>query len=342
MYVTISPQKSGGNYAVSVADYVQYLEKENEGLTIGEHTFFFNQQESRVPWQQVVEAIDGNTAKLSRKEPRFYAITISPSQAELKALANPAADLKAYTRQLMEAYAKCFHRDIGGRPVAVSDILYFAKIEHKRYFKGTDSAVRQNQPVAGQIFELKTAIRRIQKDPPNADVSRFEDAITRLEAQAPQKLEGKRIREGMEKPGLQTHIHIIVSRKDASNSVSLSPGSKYKASKVVLAGKTVKRGFDRDRFFKQAEHVFDRQFKYQRNFVERYESRKLLGKHPDRFFKALLGLPASEKAIALRALAASGVRLPMLPANAPALALKIVKRVRHSVQRALSAGSIHI
>ena len=97
MYITISPQKSGGNYPVSVADYVQYLEKENEGLPIGKQTFFFNQQENRVPWQQVVEAIDGNTAKLSRKEPRFYAITISPSQAELKALTNPAVDLKAYT-----------------------------------------------------------------------------------------------------------------------------------------------------------------------------------------------------------------------------------------------------
>ena len=32
MYITISPQKIGGNYSKSSADFVGYLEKENQGL----------------------------------------------------------------------------------------------------------------------------------------------------------------------------------------------------------------------------------------------------------------------------------------------------------------------
>lgn len=342
MYITISPQKSGGSYSVSVADYVNYLEKENENLPVSEQEFFFNQGEEQVPWQRVVDQIDGNTAKLSRNEPRFYAVTISPSQRELRALQNPSEDLKAYTREVMQAYAECFYREIHGRPVNVSDILYFAKIEHKRYYKGTDAEVKQNQPIARQILELKHEIRRVQRENPVASVSQLKQEIERLERLAPAQVGGARIREGMEKPGSQTHIHIIVSRKDVSNSVSLSPGSKYKASEVVMGGKTVKRGFDRDQFFQRAEHVFDRQFGHQRNFVERYETRKLLSTHPQRYFKTLLGLPSTEKAMAYKALAAAGVRLPMPPTGGHDLALKALKRVRKSVQKAISSASIHI
>lgn len=32
MYITITPQKLGGNYSQSSSDFVAYLEKENHGL----------------------------------------------------------------------------------------------------------------------------------------------------------------------------------------------------------------------------------------------------------------------------------------------------------------------
>ena len=93
----------------------------------------------------------------------------------------------------------------------------------------------------------------------------------------------------MQKDGNQSHIHIIVSRKDASNSVSLSPGSKYKASEVVMHGKQVKRGFDRDAFFAKAEKTFDKTFGYQRNYAESYQSKKDFVKNPKHYFSALWG-----------------------------------------------------
>lgn len=41
MYITITPQKLGDNYAKSAADFVSYLEKENEGKPIDEIEHFF-------------------------------------------------------------------------------------------------------------------------------------------------------------------------------------------------------------------------------------------------------------------------------------------------------------
>ena len=41
-----------------------------------------------------------------------------------------------------------------------------------------------------------------------------------------------------------------------------------------MNGKTVKRGFDRDTFVKNAEKTFDKMFGYKRNYVETYAARK--------------------------------------------------------------------
>ena len=43
MYITITPQKLGGTYSQSSADFVGYLEKENEGLDQEDLEHFFNQ-----------------------------------------------------------------------------------------------------------------------------------------------------------------------------------------------------------------------------------------------------------------------------------------------------------
>ncbi len=138
MYITITAQKLGGNYSQSSADFVDYLEKENQGLEHEDQEFFFNQYDNDIDPEEVVKEIDGNTAKLKNKEPKFYSITISPSQFELRKLQNNYEDLKKYTRAIMNDYAASFNREINGKPVTVDDIKYFAKIEHQRTFKGTD------------------------------------------------------------------------------------------------------------------------------------------------------------------------------------------------------------
>ena len=343
MYITITPQKLGGSYSKSSGDYVGYLEKENEGLEKGQMEHFFNQYEDGIPAGEVVTNIDKNTAKLEKTEPRFYSITINPSKHELKKLSNHSKDLKKYTRELMKDYVASFNREINGRPVSIADIKYYAKIEHQRTFKGADRQVRENQPYATKILKFKNRIRNIKQGREEGSIKKLKKEIARLERDAPHKQNGKRIVRGMQKGGCQSHIHIIVSRKDASNKFSLSPGSKYKASKVKLNGKTVKRGFDRDKFFTNAEKTFDRTFGYDRNFVETYTARKDFVKNPKLYFAALMKLPVNQKAIALKLMRQTGMpMMPNIPAGKAQLAWKAFKLLKRGVSVAVRASSIGI
>ena len=343
MYITITPQKLGGNYSQSSGDFVGYLEKENQSLEQEEMEYFFNQYDDEISAEEVVKDIDGNGAKLKKKEPKFYSITVSPSKYELNRLQNSSEDLKKYTRELMKDYVGSFNREINGRPVTIDDIKYYAKIEHQRTFKGTDKQIKENQPFASKILQLKNEIRNIENGSMEGSARKREREIAKLEKQAPHQQDGKRIVQGMPKAGNQSHIHIIVSRKDASNSFSLSSGSKYKASDVEMRGKQVKRGFDRDKFFEQAEKTFDKTFGYQRNFAETYKARKNFIKNPKIYFASLMKLPTNEKAIAFKLMRETGIPImPSIPTNQAQLALKVFNKLRKGLDVAIKSSSIGI
>ena len=343
MYITITPQKTGGNYSQSSADFVKYLEKENEGLDQESMEHFFNQYDDEISAEEVVSSIDKNTGKLKKNEPKFYSITVSPSKYELKKLQNNHQDLKKYTRAIMKDYVASFNREINGKPITINDIKYYAKIEQQRRFKGTDKQVKENQPYATKILKLKNEIRNIESGRAEGSVNNLKKDIRKLEEQAPHQQDGKRIVQGMKKAGNQSHIHIIVSRKDACNSISLSPGSKYKASEVEMHGKLVKRGFDRNQFFESAEKSFDRTFAYQRNYVESYAARKDFLKNPKIYFTSLMKLPTNEKALAFKIIGKAGIpMLPKIPVTQAQLALKIFNKLRRGAEVAIKSSSIGI
>lgn len=340
MYISITAQTMGNNFSQSVSDFVDYLEKENQGVILEEREHFFNQYGDKFSAKEVIKDIDGNTAKLKKLEPKFYSITVSPSQRELKQLQN--TDLKHYIRELMKDYVTAFNREINGKPITINDIKYYAKIEHTRHFKGTDKQVIENQPFASKILKLKQDIRKIEKGTSEGSIKKNEQEIAKLERNAPHQQNGKRIVQGMNKAGNQSHIHIIVSRKDASNAVSLSPGSKYKASNVMIDGKLVKRGFDRDTFFSKAEKTFDKTFAYKRNYAESYKAKKAFIKNPNAYFSTLLGLPTHEKALAFKILGRAGVPIVDIPTNQVQLALKTIRTLKRGIDIAIKSGSIGI
>tara|TARA_R110002033_G_scaffold66981_3_gene117985 strand:- start:31097 stop:32128 length:1032 start_codon:yes stop_codon:yes gene_type:complete len=343
MYITITPQKLGGSYSQSSGDFVGYLEKENKSLELEEMEHFFNQYGGEISAQEVVQDIDGNGAKLKKTEPKFYSITVSPSKYELNRLENSTEDLKRYTRELMKDYVASFNREINGRPVTINDIKYYAKIEHQRTFKGTDREIKENQPYATKILQLKSEIRNIQEGRAIGNIKAMQSKIYRLEKEAPHQQNNKRIVQGMPKAGNQSHIHIIVSRKDTSNTFSLSPGSKHKASEVEMHGKNVKRGFNRDQFFEKAEKTFDTTFGYQRNFAETYTARKEFIKNPKVYFASLMKLPTNEKALAFKIMGKSGIpMIPSIPVTQAQLAMKLVNRLRRGVEVAIKSSSIGI
>ncbi len=294
MYVTITAQKLGGNFTQSSSDFVSYLEKENDEKAVDDMEHFFNQYGEEISSKEVINGIDKNTAKLKKTEPKFYSITVNPSQYELKRLQNHSEELKKYTREIMKDYAAAFNREINGRSITVDDIKYYAKIEHQRTFKGTDKQIKENQPFATKILQFKNDIRKMERGELEGNIKKIKNQMVRLEKEAPHQKNGKRIVRGMPKEGSQSHIHIIVSRKDMTNKHSLSPGSKYKASEVIMNGKTVKRGFDRDRFFSASEKTFDKLFGYKRNYVETYTARKAFIKNPEKYFASIMELPTNQ------------------------------------------------
>jgi len=342
MYITITPQKLSANYSQSVSDFVDYLEKENQGLEKGDIEHFFNQYKDEIAAKDVIKEIDGNAGKLKKIEPKFYSIIVSPSKYELRQLQNSSQDLKVYTRAIMSDYIACFNREINGKALSIDDIKYFAKIEKNRTFKGTDIQIRENQPFASEILQLRNDIGKIRRGEIEGEIKSLKQKISALEKTAPHRQNGKRIVQGMKKEGNQSHIHIIVSRKDATNSISLSPGSKYKASEVMFNGKLVKRGFDRDSFFARAEKTFDKTFKYKRNYAESYKANKDFIKNPKHFFTTLLGLSTNEKVIAFKILGKSGVPIMNIPTNKVQMALKVLRQFKKGVDLATKSGSIGI
>lgn len=337
MYITISPQKLGAQYSTSVADFVDYLEKENTDRLPEKRELFFDQTSDHISRKEVIRDIDSNTAKLKTTEPRYYSLTINPSQRELQHILNDPEKLKAYTRELMKDYAASFNREINGRPVQVSDIKYYGKIEYTRTYKVTDKEIRENTAFTNRLAKLENDLRKIDRGELKASEKSVRKEMEEIRKQAPHKLNGQLIQEGMQKPGPQTHIHLIVSRKDMSNSVSLSPGSKYKASEVVFQGKQVKRGFDRDSFFQKAESRFDHQFNFKRNYVECYASRKLMIKAPKQYYSSLLKLPTSERKLAMKLLKTAQAVVPVMPNAKVRFAIKQLQKV---LETGLKSGSI--
>jgi len=339
MYIAITRQHLGDKYHGSASDFVKYLEKENEGKALEEQELFFNQTENDIDAQRVVAEIDANTSKLSKKDPKFYSIMVSPSQSELNHIGNDPEKLKEYSREIMKTYAASFYRD---KEVTVKDVLYFAKLERERTYSEKDKKVKENQAYASKILELQHQVRAIKEGREQGDMAKLKEKIQVLETEAPHKQNGKRIVPGMTKEGHQSHIHIIVSRKDITNAHSLSPGSKFRTSETTLNGEKVKQGFDRDKFYRAAEKSFDRQFGYRRNFVETYHARNLLDKDPKQFFATLLGLPSNEKQAAKQLLFKAGVKVPSIPKNQAPLAYKTLMQLKKGIGKALESGSIGI
>ena len=78
------------------------------------------------------------------------------------------------------------------------------------------------------------------------------------------------------KPGLQTHIHYIVSRKDKSQKMKLSPLANERSEDRVLGNNKYRVGFDRAKWINSNEKAFDNIFKYQRREIEKFEVQKIL------------------------------------------------------------------
>lgn len=128
------PSKGTYNNAGSSRRLASYLEHEDmERMEQGIYTEgFFNLTEENLYKSQVVKDIDNNKAQLLRTDAKFYAIHVSPSEQELKAMGSTeqeqAEAMRKYIREVfIREYAKNFNKGL-----SAEDIKFYGKIHFDR------------------------------------------------------------------------------------------------------------------------------------------------------------------------------------------------------------------
>lgn len=254
----------GADNKGSCSNLAIYLEKENEELdrlikkssSMSEifqlenrKQGFFTASEINISTIDVISSIDNNKRKLGANDAKYFAPTISFSENELNHIAFLATGkrevtsvfdlnlseleqfnnlIRDYGRKVMNNYALNFNRQDKGIKTG-ADLLYFAKIEHFRKYKGTDKEVINGKEISGEY-----------------------------------------------KKGLQSHIHIIVSRKDKTQILKLSPTCNEKQANRKIGNNEYQVGFDRVKWIDSNEKTFDEHFNYRRKELEKFQNQNIL------------------------------------------------------------------
>ena len=135
MHIDFAPP-SGGTYnnAGSSRQLASYLEHEDlERMEKGIYTDgFFNLMDNNIYKSKVIKDIDCNIGQLLKTDAKFFAIHVSPSEKELRAMGNTEQDkaeaMKRYIRKVfIPEYAKNFNKGLSG-----ADIKFYGKIHFDR------------------------------------------------------------------------------------------------------------------------------------------------------------------------------------------------------------------
>lgn len=135
MHIDFAPPSNGTyNNAGSSRQLANYLEHEDlERIEKGIYTEgFFNLTDDNIYKSKVIKDIDSNIGKLLKTDAKFYAIHVSPSESELRAMGNTeqeqAEAMKRYIREVfIPEYANNFNKEL-----SASDIKFYGKIHFER------------------------------------------------------------------------------------------------------------------------------------------------------------------------------------------------------------------
>lgn len=258
-HVNFSRSAKGGGNKGGVGRLVNYLEKENSDKALLDKELFFSHNQDGVMPDTVEHEIDNNVKGLGKNDQKFYEFSVSFSNKELEHLESNGGDVKEYVRDVMDEYAKNFNRD---GIESGNDIKYFAKIEHQRRYP--DKAYNDDlKALYKHNFEVKDRMRSLKVNGDEKGIKAAENAYMR-------NSDGEVILPGNLKDGRNTHVHIVVSHKDARMEKKLSPLANHRDSKISGIKVKGKVGFNRDNFVDRAETVFDKKFGYSRELDEMY------------------------------------------------------------------------
>ena len=123
MHIDFAPPSNGTyNNSGSSRQLANYMEHEDlERMERGIFTEgFFNLTDDNIYKSKVIKDIDSNIGQLLKTDAKFYAIHVSPSENELRAMGNTeqekAEAMKRYIREVfIPEYAKNFNKEQIGR-----------------------------------------------------------------------------------------------------------------------------------------------------------------------------------------------------------------------------------
>ncbi len=135
MHIDFAPPSNGTyNNSGSSRQLANYMEHEDlERMESGIFTEgFFNLTDDNNYKSKVIKDIDSNIGQLLKTDAKFYAIHVSPSENELRAMGNTeqekAEAMKRYIREVfIPEYAKNFNKEL-----SASDIKFYGKIHFER------------------------------------------------------------------------------------------------------------------------------------------------------------------------------------------------------------------
>lgn len=135
MHIDFAPPSKGTyNNAGTCRQLANYMEHEDlERMEKGIYTEgFFNLTDDNIYKSKIIKDIDCNIGQLLKTDAKFYAIHVSPSKSELRAMGNTeqeqAEAMKRYIREVfIPEYAKNFNKGL-----SESDIKFYGKIHFDR------------------------------------------------------------------------------------------------------------------------------------------------------------------------------------------------------------------
>lgn len=237
-----------GNNLGSCHNLAKYLDKEAEqenvsGKTKGdretssrlvhyldkeEGNNFFSSQPGVYDMGEVITNIDGNVKHLHKDDTKFYMLTFNPSVEEQKHL-------------------------IG------KDIEDFHSL----------SKAEQDKVKAKLVDFTREAMNDYAKNFGRDNIKSGDDLLyyARIETQRTYKKDSEEVRTGEVKigtlkPGLNLHVHIIVSRNSKDQTTKLSPLVKSRGNDWKLNGTKVRRGFNHEQWKVDVQNTFNHKFNY--------------------------------------------------------------------------------
>ncbi|QWX83576.1 hypothetical protein H0I23_14120 [Cellulophaga sp. HaHaR_3_176] len=256
----------GATNTSSCVDLALYLEKENNELDLLQQKvisslekialekrkqFFFTHSENNISTNEVISTIDNNIKRLGKKDAKYFAPTINFSPQELKHI------LSTITNKV----------DIEN-VWALNDNEYISFNDKiKEYTKEIMSNYAKNFNRADKGLKTGNDLVYFGK------IEHF-----RKFKGTDEEVLNKTYKAGDFKPGINSHVHLIVSRKDKTQRLKLTPTTKERSTTRSIGGNTYHVGFDRMNWINMNEESFDNFFQYKRPEREKFINQYILKK----------------------------------------------------------------